>query len=204
MEHLSKFVNESLNEARESKRTEYTDYSEELENMISKLDLEIESVCDDHDEVMVSAMYDYAIKCIKEKMTKENFDEWDNNYVHEIVREVLDEVKENKDLVIKNAKNLLFSNECRILDSLFIELEETRHKYTKYVSERKAKSAQKDEELGFTDTDQPEIMDEEETQMKSSIEGIQVKLKKNYYDKDYRTLFDKHYKGLSGKIKKSL
>ena len=192
------------------KEEEAPNYPQELDDVIDDLELEIESYFDDHDEVMTSAIYDYVIETIKKKVNEEDFDQWDKNYNHEIIRDVLDTAKENKSEIVENAIKNLFSKESRILDDIAEDLEEAKEKQKAYESDKEANKA-KQREDSRTDTnfdyeegdeEEEEEEDEEGNTLITSVATLESQLDKKYYNREYKALFDKHFKGVSTKIKK--
>jgi len=202
-------VNESINEGKKyakppkiKETVEEENYPEALEDVIDNLELEIESYFDDHDEVMTSTINDYIIEAIKSKINEESFDDWDKNYNHEVIRDVLDNTKENKRTIVETAIESLFSAESRILDDIKEDLDIAKERQNEYKSE---KSKRREESLTETDfdPDEEEIEDDEEgTTIITSIESLEAKLDKTNYIREYKKLFDKHFKQVSSKIKK--
>jgi len=187
---------------KEVKEEEDYNYPQELEDVIEDLELEIESYFDDHDEVMTSTIYDYVIETIKSRVNEEDFDHWDKNYNHEIIRDVLDIAKENKAEIVENAIKHLFSKESRILDDIKEDLEEAKAKHKAYESDKAKRRKESLTETDFDPEEGEEEDDEEGTIMVSSVENLESQLTKKYYIREYKKLFDKHFKGVSNKIKK--
>ena len=220
-DEVNRKIRESLHEgkkyAKPPKRKEKIqedeapNYPQELDDVIDDLELEIESYFDDHDELMTSVLHDYIIEAIKEKLKEESFDDWDKNYNHEVIRDVLDNVKENKDIIIELALENLFSDESRILDEVREDLEAAKDKQKEYETQRAEDKAARqtgtdfdlseEEEAEYNDDDD-EDDDDEGTVILKSVETLESQLTKEYYTREYKKLFDKHFKTVSGKIKK--
>ena len=154
---------------------------------------------------MQSTLNDHIIESIKAKIKEETFDEWDKNYNHEIIRDVLDKTKEDKSKIIENAIACLFSKESRVLDEIAEDLDDAKNKHAEFKSTKIAELELRktNTEFDLTEDEQDdEDTEEEGAELLDSVKSLESQLTKPYYVREYKKLFDKHFKGVSGKIKR--